>query len=192
MSVELHAPTAPPAPPAPAARRRGARLLLNMMVQAVAAVAIAVVIVLFVYEPVRVEGSSMQPRLADNERLFVNKFIFSFEPIERGDVVVFRYPRDPSVDFIKRVIGLPGDRIQIVDGRVYVNDRLLREPYVPPMYDDYGNFPATLVPPDDYFVLGDHRNSSNDSRSWGFLDRQYIFGRAVFAYWPLPRLGWVR
>src|SRR5579883_2348887 len=93
-------------------------------------------IITFLYQPVKVEGTSMQPELRDQDRLFVNKFAYNFEKISRGDVVVFYYPRDPSKSYIKRVIGLPGDNIQIRDGRVYVNGELLDEPYVPKMYRD--------------------------------------------------------
>lgn len=152
---------------------------------------IALLFVLFLYQPVRVEGFSMMPRLENNERIFINKFIYNFEEIHRGDVVVFWYPLDTSKSFIKRVIGLPGDRVQIVHGRVYVNGRRLVEPYVLPRYRDPWSYPEVVVPAHHYFVLGDHRNSSNDSRSWGCLDRDFIYGKASFAYWPMDRLGLV-
>jgi len=149
----------------------------------------AVLLVVFVIQPVRVEGTSMEPRLHDQERIFVNKFIYRFEEIQRGDVVVFWYPRDPNKSFIKRVVGLPGERVLIRDGRVYVDDVSLDEPYVPPQFLDSASYGPVVVPPKSYFVLGDHRNSSNDSRSWGCVPREYIFGKAVFRYWPLSRLG---
>ena len=152
---------------------------------------IALVFVLFLYQPVRVEGFSMMPRLENNERIFINKFIYNFEDIHRGDVVVFWYPLDTSKSFIKRVIGLPGDRVQIVQGKVYVNGRRLVEPYVLPRYRDPWSYPEVVVPAHHYFVLGDHRNSSNDSRSWGCLDRDFIYGKASFAYWPMDRVGLV-
>ncbi|MGH9481861.1 MAG: signal peptidase I [Terriglobales bacterium] len=153
------------------------------------AVVIAAGMVLFVFEPVRVEGFSMMPQLHNNERLFVDKMAFNFQAIARGDVVVFHYPRDPSESFIKRVIGLPGDHIVIWGGVVYVNGQRLLEPYVPAGFQDYSDYPQVIVPRDEYFVLGDHRNSSNDSRFWGCLPDQEIFGRAVFAYWPMGELG---
>lgn len=152
---------------------------------------IALVFVLFLYQPVRVEGFSMMPRLENNERIFINKFIYNFEDIHRGDVVVFWYPLDTSKSFIKRVIGVPGDRVQIVQGKVYVNGRRLVEPYVLPRYRDPWSYPEVVVPAHHYFVLGDHRNSSNDSRSWGCLDRDFIYGKASFAYWPMDRVGLV-
>lgn len=156
------------------------------------AMTVALIIVLFLYQPVRVEGFSMMPRLQNDERLFVNKFAFHFEPVQRGDVVVFWYPRDPRISFIKRVIGLPGDQVAIRNGSVYVNGVRLREPYVLPRFRDHWNYPAITVPPDEYYVLGDHRNSSNDSRMWGFVPARNIYGKAVFAYWPMDDFGLVR
>jgi signal peptidase I len=153
------------------------------------ALASALLIILFVYQPVRVEGYSMMPRVANNERLVINKFIYHFTSVNRGDVVVFHYPLNPHISFIKRVIGLPGDRVQIVDGRVYIDGRRLLEPYVVPRYRGDENFPLIVVPPHHYFVLGDHRDASNDSRDWGCLARRYIFGKAVFAYWPIGKVG---
>jgi signal peptidase I len=105
----------------------------------------------------------MMPSLEDQERIFVNKFVYRLEPIERGDIVVFRYPRDPSKSYIKRVIGMAGDRIRIDGGQVYVNDRSLDEDYVPPAYTDSRSYPEMVVPENSYFVLGDHRSMSNDA-----------------------------
>ncbi|MFZ0962543.1 MAG: signal peptidase I [Terriglobia bacterium] len=155
-------------------------------------VLLAFIVIVFLYQPVQVEGTSMMPRLENHERIFINKFLYRFRPIERGDVVVFRYPLDTTKSYIKRVIGLPGDEVSIRDGRVEVNGRLLREPYVLPGYLDEQSYPAVRVEPEHYFVLGDHRSSSNDSRVWGTVDRQYIYGKAVFVYWPLSQMGWVK
>jgi len=146
-------------------------------------------IILFVYQPVKVEGGSMEPGLEDQERIFINKLVYRFESIARGDIVVFHYPRDTRKSFIKRVIGLPGDRILIAYGHVYVNGVLLPEPYVPPDYLDARSFPETIVPNNAYFVLGDHRSMSNDSREIGPVMRSYIYGKAVFGYWPMEKLG---
>lgn len=154
--------------------------------------AVALLLVLFVFEPVRVEGYSMMPRLQNNERLFVDRYAFEFEPVHRGDVVVFRYPRDPRQSFIKRIIGLPGDHVVIWGGTVYVNGHKLMESYVPAGFQDFADYPEITVPPEEYYVLGDHRSSSNDSRFWGCLPEADIFGRAVFAYWPVNSLGLVR
>ena len=146
-------------------------------------------IILFVYQPVRVEGGSMEPGLEDQERIFINKLVYRLESIERGDIVVFRYPRDTGKSFIKRVIGLPGDRIYISYGHVYVNGTQLAEPYVPSDYLDARSYPEMVVPANEYFVLGDHRSMSNDSREFGPVMRGYIYGKAVFGYWPMEKMG---
>ncbi len=153
------------------------------------AFATAIFIVIFVIQPVKVEGTSMQPRLVDQERIFVNRFIYHFTDIHRGDVVVFWYPRDRSKSFIKRVVAIPGDTIEIRYGSVYVNGVKVQEPYLKPDYRDHESFRREVVPYDKYFVLGDHRNSSNDSRNWGFVPRELIYGKAVFSYWPMSRVG---
>lgn len=176
-------PLPPPAPP------RRPRAALRWLRDVSLALLLAFVIILFLYQPVRVEGYSMMPRVVNNERLVINKFIYDFETIHRGDVVVFHYPLDPRKSFIKRVIGLPGDRVQILDGVVYINGRRLIEPYIRHSFRGDENFPLIIVPAHHYFVLGDHRDASNDSRDWGCLARHYIFGKAVFAYWPMARVG---
>lgn len=153
------------------------------------AFATAIFIVIFVIQPVKVEGTSMQPRLVDQERIFVNRFIYRFTDIHRGDVVVFWYPRDKSKSFIKRVLAIPGDDIEIRYGAVYVNGSRVQEPYLKPEYRDHESFRKMVVPADHYFVLGDHRNSSNDSRNWGFVPRELIYGKAIFSYWPMSRVG---
>ncbi len=154
-------------------------------------VLIAVVLIVFIYQPVKVEGTSMMPALEDQERIFINKFTYRLGAgrIERGDMVVFWFPLDISKSYIKRVIGLPGDLVEIDHGVVIVNDKPLEEDYVPEKFRDYQSHPAERVPPDRYFVLGDHRSSSNDSRAWGTVPRQDIYGKAVFVYWPLDKMG---
>ena len=119
--------------------------------------AISCFIIIFLYQPVKVEGTSMMPSLEDQERIFVNKFVYRLEPIERGDIIVFRYPRDPSKSFIKRVIGLAGDHIQIDAGRVFVNGKPIDEDYVPRAYEDERSYAEVVVPADSYFVLGDQQ-----------------------------------
>ncbi|MGH9538987.1 MAG: signal peptidase I [Terriglobales bacterium] len=158
----------------------------------VVSLAISAFIIVFLYQPVKVEGTSMMPSLDDQERIFVNKYVYRLEPIQRGDIVVFRYPRDPSKSFIKRVIGLAGDRIRIEAGEVYVNGQGLEEDYVPPAYADQRSYSEIVVPPHSYFVLGDHRTMSNDSRDFGPVDVSYIYGKAVFGYWPMDKMGRVR
>jgi signal peptidase I len=155
------------------------------------AFAIAIFIVVFVVQPVKVEGTSMQPHLVDQERIFVNRFIYKFSDIHRNDVVVFWYPKDRTKSFIKRIIGVPGDAVEIRADSVYVNGTRLDEPYLKPEFRDYKSFQKVIVPPGQYFVLGDHRNSSNDSRNWGFVARRLIYGKAVFSYWPFSRVGLV-
>jgi signal peptidase I len=158
----------------------------------VISLAISGFIIIFVYQPVKVEGTSMMPSLEDQERIFVNKFVYRLEPIERGDVVVFRYPRDPSKSFIKRVIGLAGDRVRINNGQVWVNGSRLNEDYVPRAYEDLRSYAEMVVPAGNYFVLGDHRSLSNDSRDFGPVEESYIYGKAVFGYWPMDKMGRVR
>jgi signal peptidase I len=153
------------------------------------AIGLALVIIVFLYQPVKVEGTSMAPLLSDQERIFINKFVYRFEPIHRGDVVVFWYPLDRTKSFIKRIIGLPGETVEIRRGIVYVNGLPITEPYVPPQYEDVSDFGPVRVPMDDYFVMGDHRISSNDSRVFGPVASRYIYGRAVFAYWPVDHFG---
>ncbi len=150
---------------------------------------LAFVVIVFFYQPVQVEGTSMMPRLANHERIFINKFVYRFEPIRRGDIVVFQYPLDPSKSYIKRVVGLPGEWVKIENGRVYANGEPLNETYLRPEYLDHQSYPAVHVEPDHYYVLGDHRESSNDSRVWGTVDRRFIYGKAVFVYWPFSQLG---
>lgn len=151
--------------------------------------AASVLIITFLYQPVRVEGTSMLPRLEDRDRLFINKFVYHISAIERGDVVVFHYPRDPEKSYIKRVIGLPGDRITIDRGQVWLNGNLLRENYVPLMYRDSRSMAELVVPADTYFMMGDHRSISSDSREFGPVDRSLIYGKAVFIYWPARDAG---
>jgi signal peptidase I len=153
------------------------------------AIGLALVIIVFLYQPVKVEGTSMAPLLSDQERIFINKFVYRFEPIQRGDVVVFWYPLDRSKSFIKRIIGLPGETVEIRRGVVYVNQKVVPEPYVPPQYEDLSDFGPVRVPKDNYFVMGDHRISSNDSRVFGPVANRFIYGRAVFAYWPVDHFG---
>ena len=130
--------------------------------------------------------------ICDQERIFINKFVYRFEEIERGDVVVFWYPLDRSKSFIKRIVGLPEDTVEIRNGQVYVNGKLLAEPYVPADAADFGTLAPVRVPKGEYFVMGDHRTSSNDSRIFGPVPRKFIYGKAVFAYWPVDHFGSIR
>jgi len=165
------------------------------------AAVMAVLIVVFVVQPVKVEGTSMQPRLENDERIFVNKFEYTFSSIKRGDIIVFWFPDDPTKSFIKRVIGLPDDSIDMdAGGHIMINGQPVEEPYLAPERNQAarsrGNQGPYTTPghqvrvkPHYYFVMGDNRDASNDSRSWGLVPEKYIYGKAMFRYWPLPRIG---
>jgi signal peptidase I len=140
----------------------------------------------------RVQGTSMQPLLTDGERIVVNKFVYRFWPIQHADVVVFWYPKDPSVSFIKRVIGVPGDVVELRSGALYVNNVRIEEDYLKPAFRDSESYPPVVIPKGYYYVLGDHRNSSNDSRSWGEVPEKYVYGKAILRFWPLGKLGLIR
>lgn len=173
-------------------RARGLNFLSVWLRDLVISLAIAAFIVIFLYQPVKVEGTSMMPSLDDQERIFVNKFVYRLEAIQRGDIVVFRYPRDPSKSFIKRVIGVGGDRIRIADGRTYVNGKATLEDYVPSTYMDERTYQEIVIPQNSYFVMGDHRSLSNDSRDFGPVKSSFIYGKAVFGYWPVEKMGPLR
>ena len=158
----------------------------------VAAVAISAFIIIFLYQPVRVEGTSMLPMLEDQDRLFINKIAYRVGEIQQGDVVVFQYPHDHTKSYIKRVIALPGDSLRIDHGRVYVNGKRLPEPYVPNRFSDDRSQPEMVLPPHEYFMMGDHRSISSDSRDFGPVERNLIYGKAVFVYWPMEQVGVVR
>ena len=174
------------------ARRRPMALVKAWARDLLISLGIAAFIIIFIYQPVKVEGTSMLPGLSDQERIFVNKFVYRLEPISRGDVVVFRYPLDPSKSFIKRVVAVAGDRVRIDNGVVYVNGGALEEPYVPQQFRDTRSMPEIEVPPQTYFVLGDHRSLSDDSRDFGPVSEEFVSGKAVFAYWPFDKAGRLR
>jgi signal peptidase I len=170
----------------------GMRFVRSLARDLVFCVVISFFFILFLYQPVKVEGGSMEPGLEDQEHIFINKLVYRVGSIERGDIVVFRYPRDPRKSFIKRVIGLPGDHIRITLGHVYLNGSQEDEPYVPSEYLDSRSYTEITVPDDSYFVLGDHRSMSNDSRDFGPVGRGNIYGKAVFGYWPMEKVGVVK
>ncbi len=188
QKVETIPPPAAGAPPG-AGNRASVRAWTRDLVLSVL---VSAFIIVFLYQPVRVEGTSMLPNLEDQDRLFINKFAFRVGEIERGDVVVFEYPRDLRKNYIKRVVALPGDVVRIDHGMVEVNGKRLPEPYVPARYEDDRSLPATRIPAGEYFVLGDHRNISSDSRDFGPVERSLIYGKAAFVYWPMDQAGVVR
>ena len=149
-------------------------------------------LVTFVGQAFRVQGTSMLPLLEDGERIIVNKLVYRFRAIGRGDVVVFWYPRDPSVSFIKRVVGLPGDVVELREGFLFVNGKAVEEGYLSPRFRDDESYAPVEIKKGYYYVLGDHRNSSNDSRSWGEVPEKYIYGRAEARFWPPAKIGVIR
>ena len=132
----------------------------------------------------------MLPTLKPGDRIFANKFIYRFREPRRQEIIVFKWPVDPKRRFIKRLIGLPGDRVKIVEGQVYVNDKPLEEDYT--LERSYTDFPEVKVPKGHYFMLGDNRNNSEDSRFWGFVPQENIVGKAFVIFWPLNRMGLIR
>jgi len=180
------------APSAPPLRPNVAQILRVWLGNLVIVLLFAGFFIVFLYQPVKVEGTSMMPGVDDQERIFINKFVYRLEPISRGDVIVFRYPLDTSKSFIKRVIGLAGDKIRIEKGLVYVNGEPLTEDYVPSQYADWSSQPEITVPQGYYFMLGDHRNLSKDSREFGPVAQSYVVGKAVFGYWPIEKVGTVK
>ena len=163
------------------------RLLLRDLIFALM---VAALVVVFVVQPVKVEGTSMLPRLHDGERIFVNKLIYYDEyrwapKVERGDIVVFWFPDGPDKSYIKRVIGLPGDTVEIREGQVRINGNVLDESYLDPKSNlSPRNFGPQYVKLNYYFVMGDNRDNSSDSRSWGLVPKKYVYGKALLRYWP--------
>lgn len=141
----------------------------------------------FVGQVARVEGTSMAPTLADDDRLVVNKLVYRFHAPQRGDVVMLHYPEDPDTSFVKRVVGEPGDVIRSIDGQVFVNDVPLPDDFVSLEFRSYDSFGPLTVPRGYYFVMGDHRNASSDSRDWGPVPKRYIVGKVQLRWWPIPK-----
>ena len=145
----------------------------------------ATLIVTFGFQVARVEGQSMAPTLADQDRLIVNKLAYRIGEPRRGDIVMLYYPINPEKSFVKRIIAEEHDTVRIVDGRVYVNDVPLRDDYVPPEFRDHDDYGPERVREGYYFVLGDHRNNSSDSRHWGPVPKKYIVGKVKVRWWPI-------
>lgn len=185
------------------------RAVIRELIETVILALVIFLVLQFSVQNFRVEGSSMEPTLEEGQYLLVNKLVyfhfdphglsavlpfvsgdaeravFPFRAPSRGEVIIFRFPRDPSRDFVKRVIGLPGDVVEIHRGQLFVNGEAVEEPYL--TYRDLDNMEPVRVPPDSYFVLGDNRRASNDSRDWGAVPADHIIGRAWVSYWPLDR-----
>jgi signal peptidase I len=182
----------PPQPAAPKVKGGRFQNLLDLLHDLAIAVVVCVLLITYVVQAFKVQGTSMSPELRDGERILVNKFVYYFGEIDRGDVVVFWYPEDPELSFIKRVVGLPGETVEIEAGEVLVNGRALEEPYVLGTNEDHRSYGPHEVRAGHYFVLGDNRKGSNDSRSWGLVPKRYIYGKAILRIWPLGEFGVVR
>ena len=135
---------------------------------------------------IRVDGASTGPTLHNGELIIINKLAFRLGEPQRGDIIVFHYPRDPSQEFIKRIVGLSGDQVTITDGNIYVNGQRLDEPYISISPNYLGSW---VVHENQLFVLGDNRNNSRDSHEWGNLPMDYVIGKALFIYWPINTMG---
>jgi signal peptidase I len=146
----------------------------------------ATLIVTFGFQVARVEGQSMAPTLADQDRLIVNKLAYRIGNPQVGDIVMLYYPLNPEKSFVKRVIAEEGDQIKIVDGRAYRNEVPINADYVPPEFQSHDDYGPQVVPQGYYFVMGDHRNNSSDSRHWGFVPKKYIIGKVQLRWWPIP------
>jgi signal peptidase I len=152
----------------------------------VSAAVYAILIVTFGFQVARVEGQSMAPTLEDQDRLIVNKLVYRIGEPRRGDIVMLYYPLNPEKSFVKRVIAEEGDTVRILDGRVYVNDVPLRDDYVPDEFRSHDDWGPQVIPEGYYFVMGDHRNNSSDSRHWGMVPKKYIIGKVQLRWWPVP------
>lgn len=174
--------------------KRIASFFFDIIETIVVALAIFVVAYLFFFQPHQVKGASMEPNFHDEEYLLTDKISYRFHPPERGDVVIFRAPKNRDLDYIKRIIGLPGERVKIVDGSVFINGQKLKEDYLKGNTTSYsGSFlrpeQEFLIPEGQYFVLGDNRSHSSDSRDWGTVAKEDIIGKAWLRYWPPPSFG---
>ena len=193
MSIE--APSSTPEPGAPPAlipapgRTAGWGKAARELIETLALTLVIFLLVRFAAPNFRIEGFSMEPDFHDGQYLFVNRLIYMLHPPERGDVIVFIPPTNTSRDYIKRVIGLPGERVEIVNGSVLIGGEELKEPY--PLNPGTYSFGPVTAGPDEYFVLGDNRDNSSDSHSWGMLSTKKIIGKAWVTYWPLDLIGWV-
>ena len=161
----------------------------------IVALVLTLILRTFVIQAFKIPSSSMRPTLLEGDKLFVNKFIYRFHPPTRGDIIVFRYPVDPKKDFIKRLVGFPGETVEIRDGKIYADGKVLDDPASFGKFYYYNHEPyggpgdKVKIPDNSFFVLGDNSANSTDSRFWGFVPRKNILGRAIFRWWPPRRIG---
>jgi signal peptidase I len=169
---------------AAASRRVGSEIMAGVRTLFSAAI-YATLIVTFGFQVARVDGLSMAPTLEDHDRLIVNKLVYEIGEPRPGDIVMLYYPLNPEKMFVKRVIAKEGDTVRIVDGRVFINDQQLRDDYVPPAFRSHDDWGPEVVKQGYYFVMGDHRNNSSDSRHWGQVPKKYIVGKVKVRWWPI-------
>ena len=167
-------------------KKRKKSMIRELLETVISAGIIAFIIITFIGQVTVVRGASMEPTLHDRERLIANKISYRFESPGRNEIIIFKPPIGIKRNYIKRIIGIPGDKIEIVDGKIYVNDQALEEPYV--KHRSYENIPPTIIPADSFFVLGDNRPNSSDSRYWGFVPRKNVVGKAWVVFWPLNKI----
>ena len=167
--------------------KKGKKSMIRELLETViSAGIIAFIIITFIGQVTVVRGASMEPTLHNNERLIANKISYRFETPERGEIIIFRPPLEIKRNYIKRIVGIPGDKIEIANGEIYLNDKKLEESYV--KNRSYENMPTTIVPDNSFFVLGDNRPNSSDSRYWGFVPRKNVVGKAWVIFWPLNEI----
>lgn len=174
--------------------RRLGSFLLDFLESITMALAVFVIVYLFLFQPHQVRGNSMYPNFHDGEYILTDKITYRIRKPKEGDVIIFRAPKNEEYDYIKRIIATPGHCVQIINGKVYIDNQPFAEPYLP---KDYLTYPGTFlkegntvcVPEKNYFVLGDNRAHSSDSREWGFVPEENIIGKAFFRYWPPNRFG---
>ncbi len=170
------------------------KFLFDVIQSVVFAISIFLFVYLLLFQPHKIKGDSMQPNYPDGEFLLTNKITYRFNQPQRGDIVVFKAPINEEDDYIKRIIGLPGEKVSIKNGKVYINDQLLEEEYLSSnLYTNGGLFlpndKEVIVPENHFFVMGDNRPYSSDSRAWGFVPRENIIGKAWLIYWPPQKAG---
>jgi signal peptidase I len=167
-------------------QRRRAWIVIGSTVAAIACLAIAAAFAAaYVFRGGRIQGRAMEPTLQDQDRIFVNRLAYAADPPRRGDIVMLQYPLDPSRVFVKRIVAAGNDEVRIADGKVYVNGALSDDSFVPPGNRSHDNWGPQRIPADYYFVMGDRRNNSSDSRHWGCVPRKYIVGRVRYRWWPI-------
>lgn len=176
--------------------RKIGSFILDIIEILVIALAMFIFMYLFLFQPHQVRGLSMYPNFHDNDYLLTDKITYQIRPVKRGEIVVFKAPKNEEYDYIKRIIGLPGEMVKIYSGKVYVNGKQLEESYLPADIQTFGGQfwregQTISVPENQYFVLGDNRNHSSDSREWGPVPKENIIGKAWVRYWPPQQFGLV-